>query len=216
MGSPLNKLSSFSEPDKEEDSQERSSTDTIDFTISAKNPRRTVNQVKNHPLSRLTWETVLSCQRWSETLSAFTVVRSSTQSKSSSTWSADIWANFHCHTSQQDTVRPVLVPPRVQLTPPSSDFIKTYLFNQLIILSAFLFTIKIKKSIRKWKLWKNIILLGSVCWRIRGNLDDAMVEESISRKATTVCERFKLDEDRLSLRDCDEFLIDLMFEDSGL
>jgi hypothetical protein len=43
-----------------------------------------------------------------------------------------------------------------------------------------------------------------------------MVEESISRKATTVCERFQFDEDWLGLRGCDEFLIDLMFEYSGL
>lgn len=100
---------------------QKSNTNISDFTLNARKPKRILNPDKNQHPSRLISETQSSFPRWLETTSQSTVEKSSTTSKSSSIWSADISESSQLPTNPLDTVRPVSEPPRVQPTLPSSD-----------------------------------------------------------------------------------------------
>ena len=102
---------------------QKSSTDITDSTWSARRPRPTLPQEKSQSQSRLTWEMLSSCPRWSAALWLCTMAKLSILSKLSLIWLADISESSPSHTNTLDTERLVLVPPRVQLTHLLNDWI---------------------------------------------------------------------------------------------
>ena len=110
---------------------QKSSINTSDSKLNARNPKRTLCPDRSPPPSRPICEMLSWCPRWLATTSPSIMERASTMSKSNSTWSVVTSVSSPSPTNPPATVRPVSVPPRVPLTPLLNDW--TYFDGTIMI-----------------------------------------------------------------------------------
>ena len=118
---------------------QKSSISIFVFMPNARKARRPALPDKNQLQSRLTFVMLSSYPRWLEITWLFIMVNPLITFKSNSIWLADIQENSLSHTSLASMVRPVSVPPKVQLILHSNDHVSYSTLHNTLSLYGILY-----------------------------------------------------------------------------